>query len=72
MKHPVEAQENGEQGRVIVKFIDEKDGSLNDVNISISVSQSLDQEALRIIKTCQNGFLAQTKEGLLGLDIAFP
>lgn len=50
VKYPVEAQENGIQGRVIVQFIIEKDGSISDVKISRSVFSSLDREALRVVK----------------------
>ena len=50
VKYPVEAQENCIQGRVIVQFIIEKDGSISDVKISSSVNPSFDREALRVVK----------------------
>lgn len=50
VKYPAVAQENGVQGRVIVQFIIEKDGSISDVKISRSVDPSLDREALRVVK----------------------
>lgn len=50
VKYPVEAQENCIQGRVIVQFIIEKDGSISDVKISRSVNPSFDREALRVVK----------------------
>ena len=50
LKYPIYAQENGVQGRVIVQFIIEKDGSISDVEISRSVFSSLDREALRVVK----------------------
>ena len=50
VKYPAAAQENGIQGRVIVQFIIEKDGSISDVKISRSVDPSLDCEALRVVK----------------------
>lgn len=50
VKYPAVAQENGVQGRVIVQFIIEKDGSISDVKISRSVYPSLDCEALRVVK----------------------
>ena len=43
LKYPIDAQENGVQGRVIVQFIIEKDGSISDVKISRSVFSSLDR-----------------------------
>lgn len=50
VKYPVEAWENCIQGRVIVQFIIEKDGSISDVKISESVNPSFDREALRVVK----------------------
>ena len=37
LKYPVVAQENGIQGRVIVKFVVDKDGRITDVEITRSV-----------------------------------
>jgi TonB family protein len=50
LKYPVVAQENGIQGRVIVKFVVDKDGRITDVEITRSVDPSLDKEAMRIVK----------------------
>ena len=50
LKYPVAAQENGIQGRVIVKFVVDKDGRITDVEITRSVAPSLDEEAMRIVK----------------------
>lgn len=50
LEYPVVAQETGIQGRVIVKFVVEKDGRITDVEITRSVDPSLDREAMRIVK----------------------
>lgn len=50
IKYPVKAQENGIQGRVICKFVVNKDGSIDDVEVLRSVDPLLDAEAIRIIK----------------------
>ena len=50
IKYPVKAQENGVQGRVIVSFVVETDGSITDVKVARSVDPSLDREAMRIVK----------------------
>lgn len=50
MKYPVVAEENGVQGRVIVLFWVEQDGSITDVQVVKSVEPSLDKEAVRIVK----------------------
>ncbi|MDO4757575.1 MAG: energy transducer TonB, partial [Parabacteroides sp.] len=48
VKYPVIAQENGIQGKVYVKFVIEKDGSVTDVTIVRGVDASLDREAVRV------------------------
>lgn len=50
IKYPVVAQENGVQGRVVVSFVVERDGSITDVNVVRSVDPSLDREAVRVVK----------------------
>ena len=50
LKYPVFAQEKGIQGRVVVKFIVEKDGSISNVEVIQSVDPDLDNEAMRVIK----------------------
>lgn len=49
--YPTVAAENGVQGRVVVEFIVEKDGSLSDVKVKRGVDPSLDREALRVVKS---------------------
>ena len=48
IKYPVVAQENGVQGRVVVSFVVERDGSITDVQVARSVDPSLDREAQRV------------------------
>lgn len=50
-RYPLIAQENGEQGKVVVGFVVEKDGSVSDVKVIQSVSPSLDRESIRVIET---------------------
>ena len=50
IKYPVEAQQKGEQGRVIVQFVVGKDGKLSDIKIMRSISPALDAEAIRVVK----------------------
>ena len=54
IKYPVVAEENGIQGRVIVAFVVERDGSITDVRVVKSVDQSLDKEAVRVVKSMPN------------------
>lgn len=51
VKYPKVAAENGVQGRVVVGFIVEKDGSLSDVKVKRGVDPSLDREAVRVVKS---------------------
>ena len=50
IKYPAEAKEKGMEGRVIVQFVVNKDGSITDAKIVKSVSPELDAEALRVVK----------------------
>ena len=49
LKYPVDAIRDGVQGKVMVDFIIEKDGSVTDVRIVKGVSEELDAEALRVV-----------------------
>lgn len=49
IKYPVLAEEKGIQGRVIVGFVVDVDGSLSDIKIKRSVDPALDKESLRVI-----------------------
>ena len=51
IKYPVVAEENGVQGRVIVTFVVERDGSITDVRVVKSVDPSLDKEAARVVSS---------------------
>ena len=50
IKYPKEAEKKGIQGRVLLSFIVQTDGSITDVRISKSVDPSLDKEAIRVVK----------------------
>jgi len=52
--YPVVAQENGVQGRVVISFVVERDGSITDVKVARSVDPSLDREAARVVKSMPN------------------
>ena len=51
IRYPKEAQERGLQGRVIVQFVVNKDGSICDEHVVKSVDPQLDAEALRIVRS---------------------
>jgi len=49
VKYPQEAMEKGIQGRVVVQFIIEKDGSITESKVVKKVNEHLDAEALRVV-----------------------
>lgn len=51
IKYPRDAQKTGKQGRVICIFIVEKDGQVSNVKILRGIYPSLDEEAIRVIKS---------------------
>lgn len=52
LKYPAVAQANGIQGRTLVTFVVEKDGSITNAQVVRSAGDpSLDREAVRIIRT---------------------
>lgn len=66
--YPTVAAENGVQGRVVVGFVVERDGSITDVKILRGVDPSLDREAMRVVKNMpkwtpgkQNGSAVRVK-----------
>ena len=68
IKYPAIAEENGVQGRVIVTFVVERDGSITDVKVAKSVDPALDKEAQRVVRSMphwipgkQNGSAVRVK-----------
>ena len=51
LRYPEEAQENEIEGRVVVKFIVEKDGSVSNVTVVRGVHKALDSEAFRVVRS---------------------
>lgn len=50
IRYPDAAQQHGVQGRVIVNFVVEKDGSISGVRVLKGVDKDLDAEAIRVVK----------------------
>ena len=51
VKYPIEAHANNIEGRVVVHFIVNKDGSISNVGLTRSVDPLLDKEAIRVISS---------------------
>jgi protein TonB len=54
IKYPVEAVTNGIQGRVILQFVVQKDGSIANIEVVSSPAASLSEEAVRVLKLLPN------------------
>ncbi|WP_390885440.1 energy transducer TonB [Hoylesella nanceiensis] len=50
IRYPAAAQSAGIEGRVIVAFIVEPDGSVSNAKLMRSIDPSIDQEALRVVR----------------------
>lgn len=51
LRYPESAAANNVNGKVIVQFVVEKDGSVGEVKVARSVDKELDAEAIRVCKT---------------------
>ena len=50
IKYPTVAAENNIQGKVMVSFVVERDGSVSNIKVMRGVDPSLDKEAVRVVK----------------------
>lgn len=50
MNYPKDAEKQKVEGRVLVMFVVETDGSVSDVKVAKNVFPSLDKEAVRVVK----------------------
>ncbi len=51
IRYPEVSMVNGEQGKVYVQFVIEKDGSLSQIEVLRGVSKAIDKETIRVIST---------------------
>jgi len=63
LRYPVDAQKQGQQGRVFVSFIVCTDGTLCDYEVMKGVSPSVDQEALRVVKAMSGKWTPGVQRG---------
>ena len=49
VKYPIDAAKNKIEGRVLVTFVVEHDGSISNVDVANSVYPSLDKESIRVV-----------------------
>ena len=63
VRYPKEAQEKGIQGRVVVQYVINADGSMSDINVVKSVDPLLDAEAVRIISMMPSNWTPGKQKG---------
>lgn len=76
LRYPQEAKKKGIQGRVIVRFIIETDGSISDVKVVKPVDSLLNNEAVRIVKSMPRwkpgGLMSKGKTELKRIKYTIP
>lgn len=70
VKYPAEAEKAGAQGRVVVHFTVQADGSISDVNVPVPVHPALDAEAIRVVKS-MNGLWNAGENGGKKINCSF-
>lgn len=72
LHYPAVCEENGIQGRVLIQFIVEKDGSFSNMKVVKSVDPALDNEALRIAKSMPKWTPGKLKGELVRVKYTMP
>lgn len=72
LEYPKSAKRLGEQGKVIVEFVVETDGSLSEFKVLQSVSTDCDNEAIRVIKSTSPWIPAQKDGQAVKTRISMP
>jgi TonB family protein len=70
--YPVDAKENGFQGKVYIQFVVFKDGHLSDFKILKGIYPSIDQEALRAVRKMPNWIPGQDKGKTVNVKVVIP
>lgn len=72
IKYPEIAIENKKEGRVVISFIIEKDGSISNPKVARSVDPSLDKEAMRVIMTSPKWTPGEIKGEIVRVKYTMP
>ena len=72
LEYPEVARDNNIQGRVIVSFLIDKDGSIKDIKILRGVDPSLDNEALRVISESPKWTPGKQRNKTMKVRFTFP
>lgn len=72
MVYPAIAKKQGIQGRVVLTFVVEKDGSLTNIRVVKSVDPALDKEAVRIVKQMPHWIPGREHDYVLRVNYTIP
>ena len=72
LEYPKSAKENGIQGRVMLHFTVEKDGSVSNVEVIRGIEDSLDKEAIRVISSSPKWEPGSQRGSLVRVTYTFP
>ena len=72
IKYPQVAEENGIQGRVVLTFTVEPDGSLTEVKVVRGVDIALDKEAIRVVKSMPKWIPGKQKGSAVRVKYTLP
>ena len=72
LRYPEEAAKNDVQGRVVVKFIVDKDGSVRDATVVKGVDKELDKEAIRLVMSMPKWVPAKVNEQVVASYFNLP
>lgn len=64
IKYPMEAARAKKQGRVVISFVVDRDGTISDLGIINNIDPDLDKEALRIVRLTSGKWKPGIKRGL--------
>ena len=70
--YPEIAKENGVQGRVMLQFTIEKDGSITNIRVLRGVDPSLDKEAMRVVATSPKWTPGKQRDRAVPVTFTFP
>jgi len=72
IRYPADAQKQGIQGKVLVQYVVDTDGSIKNAKILRGVNELLDKEALRVINTMPNWTPGKHKDKVVKVRYTLP
>ena len=72
IKYPTEAVAKGIEGRVLVQFVVNKEGDLQDIKVMKSIDSLLDQEAIRVISSMPKWTPGKLKGEAVNIQYVLP